>query len=47
MVSQFLWQGFDEAYRPTIEEFHWIEYDRGDGHLFTLQVPPPSLPLKL
>lgn len=38
MVSQFLWKGFDPVYTPTVEEFHWIEYDRGQDNIFTLQV---------
>ncbi|KAE9548647.1 hypothetical protein FO519_008138 [Halicephalobus sp. NKZ332] len=37
LVSQFLWNSFPEEYRPTVEEFNWIEYDIGGGDL-VLQV---------
>ncbi|CAD6184827.1 unnamed protein product [Caenorhabditis auriculariae] len=38
MVSQFLWQGFIADYRPTVEEFNWIEYDLEQGRALMLQI---------
>ncbi|KAL3072995.1 hypothetical protein niasHS_017969 [Heterodera schachtii] len=26
LVNQFLWEGFLHDYRPTVEEFNWVEY---------------------
>ncbi|CAI4225869.1 unnamed protein product [Auanema sp. JU1783] len=31
LVSQFLWEGFPYDYRPTVEEFNWIEYETDEG----------------
>uniref|UniRef100_A0A914BUN2 Uncharacterized protein n=1 Tax=Acrobeloides nanus TaxID=290746 RepID=A0A914BUN2_9BILA len=39
LVSQFLWDDFVTEYRPTVEEFNWIEYEMDDGHELLLQVP--------
>jgi GTPase SAR1 family protein len=33
LVNQFLWEAFVEQYRPTVEEFNWVEYDSEDGEL--------------
>lgn len=33
LVNQFLWEAFIKDYRPTVEEFNWIEYDSEDGEL--------------
>ncbi|KAK6729582.1 hypothetical protein RB195_006555 [Necator americanus] len=38
LVSQFLWEGFISDYKPTVEEFNWIEYDLGDGNALMLQI---------
>uniref|UniRef100_A0A1I7W7T3 Uncharacterized protein n=1 Tax=Heterorhabditis bacteriophora TaxID=37862 RepID=A0A1I7W7T3_HETBA len=38
MVSQFLWEGFVSEYRPTVEEFNWVEYDVGGGSALMLQL---------
>ncbi|VDM83104.1 unnamed protein product [Strongylus vulgaris] len=38
LVSQFLWEGFLSEYRPTVEEFNWVEYDLGEGSALMLQV---------
>jgi small GTP-binding protein len=37
LVNQFLWEAFIRDYRPTVEEFNWVEYDSEDGEL-TVQV---------
>lgn len=33
LVNQFLWEAFIKEYRPTVEEFNWIEYEVEDGEL--------------
>ncbi|CAD5206050.1 unnamed protein product [Bursaphelenchus okinawaensis] len=33
LVNQFLWEAFIREYRPTVEEFNWIEYEAEDGEL--------------
>ncbi|KAI6182043.1 Ras family protein [Aphelenchoides bicaudatus] len=33
LVNQFLWEAFIKDYRPTVEEFNWIEYDSEEGEL--------------
>ncbi|RCN34202.1 Ras family protein [Ancylostoma caninum] len=38
LVSQFLWEGFVSDYKPTVEEFNWIEYELGEGSALMLQV---------
>ncbi|KAL6730752.1 hypothetical protein Aduo_001695 [Ancylostoma duodenale] len=38
LVSQFLWEGFISDYKPTVEEFNWIEYELGEGSALMLQV---------
>ncbi|KAK5964240.1 GTP-binding protein [Trichostrongylus colubriformis] len=38
MVSQFLWESFVTDYRPTVEEFNWIEYDVEEGSALMLQI---------
>uniref|UniRef100_A0A0N5AED7 GTP-binding protein n=1 Tax=Syphacia muris TaxID=451379 RepID=A0A0N5AED7_9BILA len=38
LVGQFLWDGFVQDYRPTIEEFNWIEYNNEHEKEFMLQV---------
>ncbi|KAE9420563.1 hypothetical protein Angca_003912 [Angiostrongylus cantonensis] len=38
LVSQFLWNSFPTDYRPTVDEFNWVEYDIGDGSLLMLQI---------
>lgn len=38
MVSQFLWHKFVEDYRPTVEEFNWIEYEIEEGRVLMVQV---------
>ncbi|MCP9264382.1 hypothetical protein DINM_022447 [Dirofilaria immitis] len=38
LVSQFLWEEFVKEYRPTVEEFNWIEYNQDDGGKTFLQV---------
>ncbi|GMT28389.1 hypothetical protein PFISCL1PPCAC_19686, partial [Pristionchus fissidentatus] len=38
IVSQFLWNEFVRDYRPTVEEFNWIEYDLGENIRMLLQV---------
>ena len=30
LVNQFLWEAFLADYRPTVEEFNWVEYGRAD-----------------
>uniref|UniRef100_A0A1I7UXU7 GTP-binding protein n=1 Tax=Caenorhabditis tropicalis TaxID=1561998 RepID=A0A1I7UXU7_9PELO len=38
MVSQFLWHKFVEDYRPTVEEFNWIEYEIEEGRVLMVQI---------
>lgn len=38
LVCQFLWEEFIKEYRPTVEEFNWIEYKKDDGGKTLLQV---------
>ncbi|VDN03125.1 unnamed protein product [Thelazia callipaeda] len=38
LASQFLWNEFIKEYRPTVEEFNWIEYINDDGNEKLLQV---------
>lgn len=38
IVGQFLWEEFVKEYRPTVEEFNWIEYNKDDGSKTLLQV---------
>ncbi|EJD75276.1 hypothetical protein LOAG_17547 [Loa loa] len=38
LVGQFLWEEFIKEYRPTVEEFNWIEYKKDDGDTTLLQV---------
>ncbi|KAK6031727.1 Ras family protein [Ostertagia ostertagi] len=38
LVSQFLWERFLTDYRPTVEEFNWIEYDVEEGSALMLQI---------
>ncbi|VDK79603.1 unnamed protein product [Litomosoides sigmodontis] len=38
LVGQFLWEEFIKNYRPTVEEFNWIEYKKDDGGRTLLQV---------
>ncbi|KAF7624706.1 hypothetical protein Mgra_00010012 [Meloidogyne graminicola] len=41
LVSQFLWECFLSEYRPTVEEFNWVEYgckDQKNGPNFILQI---------
>uniref|UniRef100_A0A915Q0L7 Bestrophin homolog n=1 Tax=Setaria digitata TaxID=48799 RepID=A0A915Q0L7_9BILA len=38
LVGQFLWEEFIKEYRPTIEEFNWIEYKKDDSSEILLQV---------
>ncbi|KAH7726737.1 Small GTPase superfamily [Aphelenchoides avenae] len=33
MVNQFLWELFVREYRPTVEEFNWVEYEGDNGEL--------------
>jgi len=33
LVNQFLWEAFIKEYRPTVEEFNWIEYAAEAGEL--------------
>uniref|UniRef100_A0A0R3RP51 Zonular occludens toxin n=1 Tax=Elaeophora elaphi TaxID=1147741 RepID=A0A0R3RP51_9BILA len=42
LVSQFLWEEFVKEYRPTVEEFNWIEYKKDDGGKTLLQVKKNS-----
>ncbi|VDM56533.1 unnamed protein product [Angiostrongylus costaricensis] len=42
LVSQFLWDSFPVDYRPTVDEFNWIEYDIGDGSVLMLQMNYPK-----
>ncbi|KJH39638.1 hypothetical protein DICVIV_14482, partial [Dictyocaulus viviparus] len=37
LVSQYLWESFLTEYRPTVEEFNWVEYEIGDGSSLMLQ----------
>lgn len=41
LVSQFLWERFLTDYRPTVEEFNWVEYDVEEGSALMLQVSVP------
>uniref|UniRef100_A0A183BN31 GTP-binding protein n=1 Tax=Globodera pallida TaxID=36090 RepID=A0A183BN31_GLOPA len=40
LVNQFLWEGFLNDYRPTVEEFNWVEYgsDEPDTPQLLLQL---------
>ncbi|VDM25206.1 unnamed protein product [Toxocara canis] len=38
LVGQFLWDAFISQYRPTVEEFNWIEYNNDFGNELLLQV---------
>ncbi|VDK47724.1 unnamed protein product [Anisakis simplex] len=38
LVGQFLWDTFISEYRPTVEEFNWIEYNNDAGDELLLQV---------
>ncbi|KJH51568.1 Ras family protein [Dictyocaulus viviparus] len=38
LVSQYLWESFLTEYRPTVEEFNWVEYEIGDGSSLMLQI---------
>ncbi|CAI5438218.1 unnamed protein product [Caenorhabditis angaria] len=38
MVSQFLWNKFISDYRPTVEEFNWIEYEIEEGRVLMVQI---------
>ncbi|KAM3722198.1 Ras-related protein Rap-1b [Dirofilaria immitis] len=42
LVSQFLWEEFVKEYRPTVEEFNWIEYNQDDGGKTFLQIVDSS-----
>ncbi|CAG9531521.1 unnamed protein product, partial [Cercopithifilaria johnstoni] len=42
LVGQFLWEKFTKEYRPTVEEFNWIEYMKDDGSKILLQVVDSS-----
>ncbi|KAL3997741.1 Ras family protein [Acanthocheilonema viteae] len=42
LVGQFLWEEFIKQYRPTVEEFNWIEYKNDDGGKTLLQVVDSS-----
>ena len=38
IASQFLWEGFVSDYKPTVEEFNWVEFEMTLGGRLMLQV---------
>ncbi|PAV67538.1 hypothetical protein WR25_06697 [Diploscapter pachys] len=38
IASQFLWEGFVSDYKPTVEEFNWVEFEMTLGGRLMLQI---------
>ncbi|KAI6203687.1 hypothetical protein M3Y94_00585300 [Aphelenchoides besseyi] len=38
LIGQFLWEKYIREYRPTVEEFHFIEYETEQNESLTIQI---------